>query len=386
MADAGALAPALAADLEAQLPAMLEATERMVAIDSGSHDTAGVRAVAEQVAALLRPAGFDCEWMEVAGSAPLLRAELHADAPRRLLVLGHADTVWPSGTAAEWPFHRSGERIRGPGVGDMKSCLVMACFALAALVQRGLLDGTAVSFLVVPDEELGSVGSRAEVERAAGTADACLCLEAAAPDGSLVDARGAVGAMVVRATGRSAHVTDRPPGAGALAPLAALVGPLEALGDRAGGAAVTAGILRAGSARQVVPERGELHLDLRAPDAATAAALEAQVRELVDRVSADGVVLAAEGGITRPAWPRSAAGDRLAEIAGAAAAALGDEVDFRAERGGSDASFAGALGVPTLDGLGPVCHDSCSRAESVEIASIARRGAVFAALAATAVS
>jgi len=48
--------------------------------------------------------------------------------------------------------------------------------------------------------------------------------------------------------------------------------------------------------------------------------------------------------------------------------------------GGSDGSFPGAMGRPTLDGLGPVCHDTCSRREKIVIASLAERGAIFGAL------
>jgi glutamate carboxypeptidase len=379
-ADPGRVAQALAGGLGAQLPAMLEATRRLVEIDSGSYDVEGVWAVSEAVAEMLAGHGFDISWAPIAGRGPLLRAAMNEAGPRHVLVLGHADTVWPAGTAAEWPWRRAGDRITGPGVGDMKSSLVMACFALSALLQRGWLDGVRVTFLVVPDEELGSMASRSEIERAAAGADVCVGLEAASPDGAVVAERGAVGAMVVRATGRSAHVTDEPPGASALAPLARLVEPLEGLSEPERGIDVAAGVLRSGTARQVVPAEGELHLDLRAPDAASAESLESLARDEVGRRSAPGVTLTIEGGITRPAWARSAGGDRLIEVAQAAGAAVGEHVPVRRERGGSDASFAGALGVPTLDGLGPVCHDPCSRRETVEVSTIAPRGAIFGAV------
>jgi glutamate carboxypeptidase len=376
-ADTVRVAQALAGDLGAQLPAMLEATRRLVEIDSGSDDVDGVRAVSDSLAEMLARHGFELSWASIAGRAPLLRAAVNEAGPRHVLVLGHADTVWPTGTAAQWPYRRVGDRITGPGVGDMKSSLVMACFALSTLLGRGWLDGVRVTFLVTPDEELGSVASRAEIERVAATADACVGLEAASPDGAIVVERGAVGAMVVRATGRSAHVTDEPPGASALAPLARLVERLEGLSEPERGIGVAAGVLRSGTARQVVPAEGELHLDLRAPDAASAECVESLVREEVGRHSAPGVTLLIEGGITRPPWTRSTRADRLIEVAQAAAAAVGERLAVRRERGGSDASFAGALGVPTLDGLGPVCHDSCSRRETVEVSTIASRGAIF---------
>jgi glutamate carboxypeptidase len=262
----------------------------------------------------------------------------------------------------------------------MKASLAMACAALEALADRNLLDGVGVRVLLVPDEELGSGRTRSAIERAAGEADVCLGLEAAAPDGAVVVARGAVGAVIVRTHGRTAHVSDEPPGASALSALAPLVARLEALSDRSQGVSVSAGILRAGTARQVVPAEAELHLDLRAPDAQAAEDLERQVRELVAGPAAAGVTVALEGGFTRPPWSRSLAGDRLLALAQAAGDALDEPVTARTEKGGSDASFAGALGVATLDGLGPICHNSCSRRETVEVPSLIRRGAIFGAL------
>jgi glutamate carboxypeptidase len=182
--------------------------------------------------------------------------------------------------------------------------------------------------------------------------------------------------------GIARHVTDRGADASALRPLAALVEPLERLDDPAAGTQVRVGALRAGTARQVVPGHGELLVDLRAE---TTAAAEAAVRRLVDGVERPpDVQLHVEGGVTRPAWPRGPGSLRLLQIAREAAAPLGIELGEVVERGGSDASFPGALGVPTLDGLGPIRPDSCSRDERVEVASLAPRGAILATVAARA--
>ncbi len=89
------------------------------------------------------------------------------------------------------------------------------------------------------------------------------------------------------------------------------------------------------------------------------------------------------GGFTRPAFPRAAGTVKLYETAARLAGTLGIPVFETASSGGSDGSFAAALGVPTLDGMGPVCHDTCSRDETIEIASLAERGALFAGLIAT---
>jgi glutamate carboxypeptidase len=379
MVEPGAVAAELAGALRDRLTAIVELTGELVTIDSGSGDPDGVGAVTAIVAERLSLAGFAADATMVDGAGPLLVARRPAGS-RRVLVVGHADTVWPAGTSAAWPFREHAGRLHGPGVGDMKASLAAACETLALLAEGGHLDGVDVTVLVVPDEELGSRGSREAIEAQAREADICLGLEAADAEGAVVVARGAVGALVVRATGRSAHATDEPPGASALSPLASMVAPLEALTDRAEGVLVTAGILRAGTARQVVPETAELHLDLRAPDAASAERLEQRVRDVIGAGATREISLELTGGFLRPAWQRSAAGDTLFELARTAGEAIGESIGARVERGGSDASFPAAMGVATLDGLGPVCHDSCSRWETVEVASIPIRGAVLGAL------
>jgi glutamate carboxypeptidase len=174
-------------------------------------------------------------------------------------------------------------------------------------------------------------------------------------------------------------------GASALAALAALVAPVEALGDPSAGLSATVGILRGGDARQVVPGWAEMHIDLRAPDDAAAEALLAALHALLARPPADPRVrLAVQGGFTRPAFPTHAGTRALLARAEALGAALGAPVFGLVSRGGSDGSFAARLGVPTLDGLGPVTHEVCSRRERVELASIAPRAAILAGLIAAA--
>jgi glutamate carboxypeptidase len=381
---------ATAAALERDLPSILAMAERVVNIDSGSYHAAGVNAVIDVWAEMLRGMGFAVERVPLDGRGDQMtvRLALGGNGPR-VLVLGHADTVWPAGTVAEWPFRRDGERITGPGVGDMKTNVVTALHALRLLLRgsRGALSGLAsITVCIVPDEEIGSPGSRAWLEEEARRADLCLTLEPCRPEGGMVIGRGAVGAVYLRATGVTAHCgAAREKGASAVVALAALVPALEALGDPANGLSATVGIFRGGAARQVVPGEAEIHLDLRAPDDAAAERLLAEVRAIAARPPADPrVSIALSGGFTRPAFPTLPPMRALYALAEEFCAALGAPAHAVVSRGGSDGSFAARLGVPTLDGLGPICHDTCSRREWVEVPSIAQRGAVFAGLVAAA--
>jgi glutamate carboxypeptidase len=381
--DAGAYASSLAGELAA----IVDLTGRLVAIDSPTDAPDGVEAVCDVLARAAREAGCEVAVHPLAGCGPLLDARLRLGDGAMILMLGHSDTVWPIGTVAGWPFRSDAGWLFGPGVGDMKCCLATAVHAIAALGRARPPGLGTVRLLVVPDEERGSTASRAVIEAAARDATACLVLEAARPGGGVVTGRAAVGAMRVVATGSGRHVTEPGERASALAPLAALVAPIEALGADAAGDLVSAGRLVAGTARQVVPDHGELLIDVRAPTSAAAEELAAGIRALVAAAPRPaGVTLTVEGGVTRPAWPRDAGSAGLYSLAVAAGEALGARVHEVLERGGSDASLAGATGAPTLDGLGPICHDSCSRDERVEIASIPQWGAILASVAAAAAS
>lgn len=373
-------AAALRDRLAGEIDAMLDETAALVAVDSGSYDPAGVNAVSAAMAAPLQALGFAVARAPLAGRGDCVAATLRLGDGPGVVVVGHADTVWPAGTAAEWPFARDSGFASGPGAGDMKGCVVMAVHAIAAALDTGL-DGLGVlTVLIVPDEELGSPGSRAWIEDHVRGAGACLGLEAGWPGDGVVTERGAVGALQVRARGRTAHVADddaHERGASAIAALAPLVAEIETLGGETG--ALSVGIFRGGTARQVVPDEAELHVDLRARDQAAADALVAKLRALVAQRAGRGVTFAVAGGVTRPAFPRDRS-DALFALAQRRAGELGRTLTAHRTRGGSDASFAAALGVPTLDGLGPICHDSCARAERIEVASLADRGALLATL------
>ena len=272
--------------------------------------------------------------------------------------------------------------LTGPAVGDMKSCAVMALHALRVLLRAPMPGIDAITVLIVPDEEIGSPGSRAWIEREARAADACLTLEPCRPGGKVVVGRGAVGALYVRATGLTVHVgANRAGRASALSALAPLVPALEALTDPALGVGASVGILRGGAARQVVPGEAELHLDLRAADQGGADWLLAEARRVAGAPPADPLVtLSVESGFYRPPFPTGPGTERLFALTEGVGAALGAPVGRVVSPGGSDGSFAAALGVPTLDGLGLVCHETCSRRERVEVDSLVSRGAVFAGL------
>jgi glutamate carboxypeptidase len=363
-------------------PAIVERLEALVNIDSGSYDAAGVDAMGDAVQALWEPLGFTAERHALPGFGSQRVFSRRFNGRGTVMILGHLDTVWSKDSGRNWRFSQEYGIAHGPGVGDMKGGLVMAHAAVEALIDSGFDGIGEIRHVLVPDEEIGSPGSRGWIEAEAQKADWVLVLEPARENGAVVVARGAVGAIVVRAEGRSAHTINKAEGVSALAELAAKVAPLEALTEASEGDVISIGILRGGDARQVVPQSCEMHIDLRARSAERAEALRARVQAiLTDPIDAR-VRITVTGGITRPAFPRSAS-TALYAAATAAARALGLDYPAVESAGGSDGSFGAALGRPTLDGLGPICFDSCSLRERIPLASLFDRAAVLAGLIAT---
>ena len=360
-------------------PQILTTLRELVAIDSGSYDPPGVDRVGDVLEREWRSLGFSCERHALVGFGARRLFRQHFGGRGRVLIVGHLDTVWPSGACREWPYSEADGVASGPGVGDMKGGLVMAYEAVRALMHVGFDACEEIRHILVPDEELGSPASRAWIEDQARGADAVLVLEPARADGSVVAARGAVGALVVRARGVSAHTMHLRAGASALRVLADRVASLEDLTDVERGTLVNVGVLNAGDARQVVPATAEMHVDLRARDDSAATALLSRVLGILRAPCDPRVTLEISGGITRPAFPRAASAALLSE-ASRAAAALNIHYPTVESGGGSDGSFAAALGRPTLDGMGPICFDPCSRRERIVIDSLFDRAAILGSL------
>jgi glutamate carboxypeptidase len=256
----------------------------------------------------------------------------------------------------------------------------MAWFAVDALLRAGRKLPAELAMMLVPDEELGSPGSRRWIEDGCRGADAVLVLEPTRPKGGVVVGRRAVGALRAYYTGRSAHAAvNHAEGASAVRAAARATLALEALTEVSRNRIVNVGILRGGAARQVVPHEAELHIDIRAALPEDVEALETQVKAMLADTGDERVTVRIEGGWTRPVFPESS-GRTLYARAERFARDIGAPIFPVVSSGGSDGSFAGAMGLPTLDGLGPICYDTCSRREKIVIASLAERGAIFGAL------
>ncbi len=349
---------------------MVAALERLVTAETPSNDRdlmrTGMRVAAEMVESTI---GIVPETIEIDG-----RQHLRVrGSDGGVLVLCHLDTVWPARTIARWPFSVTDGRATGPGAFDMKAGLVQALFAL-----RGFEGLPAVTLLVTSDEEIGSPSSQALIEAEARRASCVLVLEPGL-GGRVKVARKGISMYRLVIRGRAAHAGLEPErGVNALFELAMQVPRIAAISAPDLGTSVTPTTAHAGTTINTVPALAEVDIDVRAWSIEEQRRVDTAIRALEPSIT--GAQLEVLGGINRPPLEerRSTALVRLAEEC---AAALGESPLGTARVGGaSDGNFTGAIGVPTLDGLGAVGDGAHAEGEYVEVAMMPVRAALLRAL------
>jgi glutamate carboxypeptidase len=369
-------------------PAYLADLERLVNIDCGSYTPSGVEEVATFVAGFLEAMGAEVvRHADPEGRlGPTIVGTVRgpAGAGPRLLLIGHMDTVFDPGTAAERPFRVENGTAYGPGVTDMKSGLLAGLYGLRAIVELTRTAGLPfeeIAFVANPDEEIGSPSSTPHIRALAPRMDASFVLECARANGDIVSSRKGILDLVLTVHGRAAHAGVEPEkGRSAILEASRLIRDLHALNGRWPGVTVNVGVIRGGSRPNVVPERCILEVDVRETDAASQDEAEAAVRELaIATVVPDTTVDVERRAGHRPMQKLERSG-RLVEHAVAIAGRLGFEVRDTATGGASDANTTSGMGVPTLDGLGPIGGNDHSPAEYLDVASVVPRTALFAGL------
>ena len=291
----------------------------------------------------------------------------------QILALGHSDTVWPAGTLRTMPFRRSGGRLWGPGVFDMKAGLVFFIFAMRALRERDIAVARRVILQVNSDEEIGSPSSRALTESAARASKAVLVLEPSQGlDGKLKTARKGVGDYTVTVRGKAAQAgLDFSSGASAIVEMSRQIQKIAGFTRLDRGITVSPGVIRGGTRSNVVAAECSAEIDVRIPRAADALYVARQFASL--RPFDKRCTIHVTGGMNRPPLERTAGVRALFAQAQALAAEIGIALEETSVGGGSDGNFTAALGVPTLDGLGAVGEGAHASNENIRIDRIADR-------------
>jgi glutamate carboxypeptidase len=367
------------------LPQMLATLRRFVTAESPSLEKAAADRCCGVIAEEWNKHGARVERIAQKHRGDLLRIIRTPDKLRptgQLLVLGHYDTVYSTGTLARMPFRVEGSKACGPGIFDMKAGIVQALFALQALRHAEIPLRKRLVFLWTSDEEIGSESSRRFLETEARRSDAVFVLEPSfGPRGLLKTARKGVGEAELIVHGRASHAGLAPQeGVNAIHELARQLTRIEKWNDVRRGVSINAGIIEGGTRTNVIPERARAVLDLRALRISDMRSLEDRLHDL--RPLQRGARLEITGGFDRPPLERKMSASLFAR-----AQLLAKQMNLSLGEctvgGGSDGNFTAALGIPTLDGLGAVGDGAHSSREHVLINTMPTRAALLAALLAT---
>ena len=370
-------------DFDNRKPEMIALLKRLVETESPSSDPAAVNNVGRLVAEECRRLGAEVQVVEntSSGNHVLARwqAEGHiASAPGGILLLHHMDTVYPLGTLARMPFYEKEDKLFGPGVLDMKGGIVVSLTALAALRAAGQLNHP-VTALFTSDEEIGSETSRALIESLAQQAGLVLVLESGLLDGGLKTWRKGVGDFIVRVRGRAAHAGGaHAEGRNAIAELARQVIAIQKMTDYEKGTTLNVGLIKGGTASNVVPDEAEAVVDFRVLVPEETARVDAAMHAL--RPVDPDTSIEISGGLNRPPFPNDERMQATFARAQHIAAAIGMQLKAGGSGGGSDGNFVAPLGIPLLDGLGTVGEGLHSEREYIFTNSLPERARLLAEL------
>ncbi|MGW1035393.1 M20/M25/M40 family metallo-hydrolase [Streptomyces antibioticus] len=294
------------------------------------------------------------------------------------LLVAHSDTVFPAGTVARRPFTlaEDGDTVTGPGVFDMKGSLVAVELAMDLLSRTGATPRRPVRLVVVNDEEIGSPDGSRLVARHAEGAHAVLGLEPPLPGGALKIGRRGVARVRLRVRGVSAHAgLDAALGVSAIDELVDQLARLRATADALPDAALNVGTISGGTRANVVADHAEAEIGLRYATAETERALMSALLEPTP--VRERAALSAEKLSHRPAWAMDPANPLAAELT-TLAAALGLALPLGSSGGAGDTNLTGALGIPTVDGLGPAGAGAHGEDEHASLSSLLERAALVA--------
>jgi glutamate carboxypeptidase len=368
--------------LKPRLPEMLSTLQRLVLAESPSLEKEAADRCCDIVAAEWHKRGASVERIVQKVRGDQLRITWWPQKSRptgQLLVLGHYDTVYSSGSLAKMPFRVSGGKAYGPGIFDMKAGLTQALFALDALQQTKVPLRHRLVFLWTSDEEIGSDASRKLIETEARRSDAVFVLEPSlGPKGLLKTARKGVGEAEIIVHGRASHAGLAPQeGINAIHELSRQLARIQEWNDPRRGVTINADVIEGGTRVNVIAERARAALDLRALRISDMRSIERRLHAL--RPILPGAKLEVRGGFNRAPLERKSSA-ALFTKAKALAAQMGLSIGECTAGGGSDGNLTAAVGVPTLDGLGAVGHGAHSKDEHILINTMPVRTALLAAL------
>src|SRR5436305_1437092 len=360
----------------------IEELHELCSIDSYSYHKPGLDEMALFLAARMRGLGMHATIIERESWGNDLLGTLHGKGGGNVLLIGHMDTVYAVGIAKARPVEIEGDIIYGPGVSDMKGCILSAIYAIEALLAMNYHAFGWILFVVVFDGEINTRHCQDIMQTACENVQGALVLEAARSNGDIVSARKGHTWYKLTANGRSANAGVEPEkGRNAVIEMAHQILQFQNLNGWREGITINAGVISGGTLPNVVPDFAQAQFDLRFLHDEDRIATEQRFHELLEQKRIASVELTLERAPDMKApmmlTPES---QKLAHQAQHIANLLGFSINHVLTGGASDASYATKHGVPALDGLGPIGGRDHSPDEYLVLSSVAPRVALLAGL------
>lgn len=291
----------------------------------------------------------------------------------QILILTHIDTVWPVGKIRKMPFYVSENKVFGPGVLDMKASLVMAIYSLKALKELNIQPKKKIAIFINSAEEIGSDTSYDAIKTLSRKSDYVLCLEPSLPGGALKTQRK--GRIVIRleARGKAAHAGTPEKGTNAIDELMLQLARIQKLKTKE--TTINTGMIGGGEKPNIVAEKAWAILDIRFWEKIQKEKLVTSLKQLKPILKGAKIKFSIES-FTPPMEKTEASTDLLLEVK-KIASSLDMKLDTGKAGGGSDASIASSLGIPTLDGLGPDGEGIHADNEHLILSSLIERTALL---------
>jgi glutamate carboxypeptidase len=379
MQNASTYTPAIKAFLEANEKSMFAYLEELVRIQSSSHHKKGVDKVLQTIKGSFEGMHVSTEVIEqpLLGNHLVARSNCPSGSSDQILIVGHMDTVFPADTEFNW-YKADDLKCYGPGVVDMKGGLVVGIFAFKALQEIGLLQEIPLVFVFNSDEEIGSSGSLEVIQHEASQSAAAFVLECGGLNGEVVTGRKGNLMVELHVEGKAGHAAFADQGkSSAILEMAHKIIQFESLNDFQQGITVNVGKVEGGIGPNTVSEFCTAQIDFRYVAPEDFKYIESRILDIISTTNVKGTRIDVNFISGRPPMQQNPANRKLYTVAEKVAEQLDIPIKEQFRFGGSDANYIADLGIPVLDGLGPVGGKDHSDEEYMLKDSLLQRTLLF---------
>ena len=369
--------------IDARSKATISLLEKMVSIDSGKDNPEGIKQVANIVGDKLSTFGFDVKYLDEPGICTHVWAHKVGTGKKKVMVIGHIDTVFAKGTAAARPFTIKEGKAYGPGVLDMKSGVVIALSALEALHECNW-DEKDITVLFCGDEEPGHPFTNVPelYKKEAAGKDAVFNMETGSDEGAVVVGRKGVFYPELEIKGKATHAGKDPQkGASAILELAHKIVDIHALTDYESGITYNVGVIKGGTVSNAVAGEASAKIDVRITTFEQSKKALDDLRNVAEKTYVTGTTSTVSNDKVRfMPMEKTEAGMKLFEIVKEQGIKLGIEPEIKPifVGGGSDSSWTVMAGAPTVCAMGARGELNHGEHEYIQVYSLDERAKLLA--------